>query len=80
MADIENTPAGSRVRLVQLGSAKSAVVNPGAPVAMALLAFVAAFGLSCVAVVAVGRIRRGWERVESTDRDDLGRESAAGAA
>ncbi len=72
VADLENTPADSRVKLIQLGLANGAAVNPGAPVAMALLAFVLAFCLTGGFVLFVARVRRGW-----SGRDDLRRKPAA---
>jgi len=75
VADLEGTPAESRVKLIQLGPARSAVVDPGAPTEAAVLAFVVGFGLTCVAVLFVARVRSGW-----SDRGDIGRESAPGAA
>lgn len=69
VADLEGTPEESRVKLIQLGPAKSAVVNPGAPVVMALLAFIAGFGLTCVAVLFVARVRSGWSTREELPAD-----------
>ncbi|MEZ5062951.1 MAG: hypothetical protein R2700_15840 [Solirubrobacterales bacterium] len=80
VANIENTPAESRVRIVQLGAARAAVVNPGAPAAMAVLAAVAAFIVSCILILAVARIRRGWMEPAEDDREDAGLSSAARAA
>jgi hypothetical protein len=74
IADLEATPTDSRVKLIQLGPASGGVVNSGAPVAMAVLAFVAAFGLTCVVVLFVARVRSGW-----SGRADLGGNPAAGA-
>lgn len=54
------TPRSDRVRLVQLGRATGAVINPGAGIQLAALAFLAVFAASCAAVLFIGRVRRGW--------------------
>jgi hypothetical protein len=74
-ADAEHTPASSRVRVSQLGPASSDVVNPGAQGAVAVLVFLIAFGLTCVVVLFVARIRQGWSK-----QDEVERPPATGAA
>ncbi len=71
-ASSEDTPARSRVRLVQLGSARSGVINDGADGSVAVLAFFAGFAITCVAVLFVARVRRGWSQ-----QDGLGPTSAS---
>jgi hypothetical protein len=52
---------GKQVVLEQLGSAKGGVINEGVSVKVAVLSFLLAFGASSIGVLALARIRRGWD-------------------
>jgi hypothetical protein len=56
----QQVPADRRVRLEQLGQAKGGVVNPGVRVKLGALTFLIVFAVSCVTVIAIGRVRDGW--------------------
>jgi hypothetical protein len=60
LATKDKTPRASQVRLTQLGHARGEVLNKGVDVQVALLAFLAAFALSCLATIALARLIRGW--------------------
>jgi hypothetical protein len=73
VANAEKTPASSRVGLIQLGRATTGVINGGAQRSVAVLAFFVGFGLTCIAVLFIARVRRGW-----SEEEDLERTSATG--
>ncbi|MGH2942944.1 MAG: hypothetical protein ACRDLN_09275 [Solirubrobacteraceae bacterium] len=56
----QGIPSTQQVHLQQLGGARGGVVNPGVRTRLALLAFVLVFGISCLATIFLGRVRRGW--------------------
>jgi hypothetical protein len=65
----ESIAASRQVRLDQLGPAKGGVINQGVSVKVALLSFLLALSVSCFAVLALARIRRGWaEQAAATPR------------
>jgi len=65
-----------QVRLEQLGSARGGVVNAGVKTKLPILAFLLVFAASCLAVMFIGRVRRGWTMESDSDRFT----SAAGRA
>jgi len=62
LAHREHIPADQQVTLHQLGSAHGGVVNPGAGMEMALLAFTVVFVLSATATLWLERARQGWRQ------------------
>jgi len=56
----QNISDSKQVMLEQLGSAKGGVINEGVSVKVAVLSFLLAFSASCLGVLALARIRRGW--------------------
>lgn len=64
LAQSESTPATQQIRLVQLGTARGAVINEGAHWQVAFLAFILTFALACATLIFLSRISRGW-RMES---------------
>jgi hypothetical protein len=59
----QRIPDAEQVRLHQLGRARGSVVNDGAGVQMAFLSFLFVAALLAVAILAVVRIREGWDAV-----------------
>jgi hypothetical protein len=49
-----------QVRLQQFGGAAGGVINHGVAIEIVALTFFTVFGISCAAVIFVGRVRRGW--------------------
>lgn len=60
-----------RLTLTQLGPARGGALDPGAPLKIALLAFVVVFGITFGLLFLLSQVRRGWLRA--------GRERGAGA-
>jgi hypothetical protein len=58
------TPASVEVRLVQLGRATGAQINPGASLQVTALAFLFTFALGCAVVIFYSRVRRGFQAPE----------------
>jgi hypothetical protein len=56
----QRVPPQRQVHLEQLGRATGGMLNRRVEPKVALLSFVVVLGLSCLATVAVSRIRRGW--------------------
>jgi len=56
----QGVPAGRQVHLSQLGSAHGGLVNARAGTKLAILTFIFVFCASCLATVAISRVRRGW--------------------
>jgi hypothetical protein len=71
LAVSEQTPEGHQVRLLQLGRAEGAVINPSIDVQVAVLVFLITFAVACAALIVGTRIRDGW-------RAETLRERAAG--
>jgi hypothetical protein len=61
VAFTEHTGKKRQVELRQLGAARGEVLNAGVSVPVAVLAFVLFFAVTCAAVMALARIRRGWQ-------------------
>jgi hypothetical protein len=68
LANAQGTPRPDRVRLLQLGRAKGAVINKGVRWEVALLAFVLTFAFSCATVLFVARVRNGWREQALIER------------
>jgi hypothetical protein len=60
LARSEATPETQQIRLVQLGTARGAVINEGIRWQVALAAFVLTFALACATLVLLSRVSRGW--------------------
>jgi hypothetical protein len=60
LAMAQRIPSDQRVRLVQLGAATGGVINPGISVKLGIISFLIVFGACCLAVMAITRVRRGW--------------------
>lgn len=63
-----NTPASERVRLMQLGPARGAVINGGVNWQVAFLAFILTFALSCATVIFLHRVFEGWRRAALSEK------------
>jgi hypothetical protein len=66
LAAKQNTPAATQIRLRQLGRAEGEVLNQGVGVQVAMLTFLLVFAVSCVTVMILGRVRRGWRLAEAS--------------
>lgn len=60
----QKTPPEAQIRLVVLGEATGAVINPNIAWQVAFLAFVLTFAASCGTLIFISRVHRGW-RLES---------------
>jgi hypothetical protein len=60
LAASERTPELHQVRLLQLGRAEGAVINPGIDVQVVLLVFVITFATACATLFFASRVRDGW--------------------
>lgn len=65
-ANIRGTRQIRQVRLEQLGPARGGIVNHGVELQLALVSFFVVLGASCIAVLAVSRIRQGWRLADPT--------------
>jgi hypothetical protein len=63
----QKVPAESQVRLERLGVAQSGAIASGASFQLGLLTFLVVFGLGCVGILALERVRRGWGIGPSAD-------------
>lgn len=61
LADRQGIPAEQRVHLQQLGRATGGTINKGVSVKVAVLSFALVFFASALAVLAIARVRRGWD-------------------
>lgn len=60
VAEAQGVPAGRRVRIEQLSRARGEVIDRGVGTTVAVLTFLIAFGISCLTVLFIARVRRGW--------------------
>jgi hypothetical protein len=60
LAASERTPRNLQVTIRQLGRARGQVLNKGARLQLAIVTFIIAFGLACLAAIVIARVRRGW--------------------
>jgi hypothetical protein len=60
LARSEATPETHQIHLVQLGTARGAVINEGIRWQVALVAFVLTFALACATLILLSRVSRGW--------------------
>ena len=60
LARSENTPETDQIQLLQLGSARGAVINEGVHWQVAFLVFVVTFALACATLIFLSRISAGW--------------------
>lgn len=65
LATERGVPRSDRVRLTQLGAARSGAVDSTAPAMIAALTFLVVFGLSCGCLAVLAGIRRGWRQASS---------------
>jgi len=72
LASSEKTPAGDQIRLVQLGRAKGAVINPRTEWQVAFLAFLVTFGVCCATVLFLARLRAGWKLATLSEQTTAG--------
>jgi hypothetical protein len=61
----QRTGKRPQVALRQLGQAHGVVLNEGVSIPVALVSFVLIFAVSCAAVLALARVRRGWQTAGS---------------
>ena len=67
LAQVQSTPETQQIRLVQLGTARGAVINEGVHWQVALVAFILAFALACATLVFLSRVFRGWRLASLAD-------------
>lgn len=60
VAAAQDVPIGRQVRIEQLGRAHGEVIDRGVRGQLAVLTFGIAFGVFCLAVMFIARVRRGW--------------------
>ena len=60
VASKDRTPKRDRVRLEQLGRATGGSIDSGAGVQIGTLIFLLVFGIGCLGVLFLARVRRGW--------------------
>jgi hypothetical protein len=63
----QRIPDAEQVRLEQLGRARGGVINDGAGIQMAILSFLFVAGLLAIAILAMVRIREGWDAAAPPD-------------
>lgn len=68
LAATQQIPAKDQIRLLQLGRARSAVVNRSIDWQVALLAFLLTFGFACATVIFLSRVGRGWQMAALADQ------------
>jgi hypothetical protein len=68
LARSSGTPNNDQIKLTQFGRAEGVVINEGASLRVAALAFLITFALSCASVLYVRRVREGWQLAELAER------------
>jgi hypothetical protein len=68
LAAEEGTPDSARIRLMQLGRARGAMVNGGTAWQAAVLAFLVTFAAACATVLLVSRVTEGWRHAALSGR------------
>ena len=68
LAQSESTPDTQQLRLVQLGTARGAVINEGVQWQVALVAFLFTFALACATLIFLSRVSVGWRLASLSDR------------
>jgi hypothetical protein len=68
LAQFESTPEGKQIQLVQLGTARGAVINESVHWQIALLAFIFTFALACATLIFLSRVSLGWRLASLSDR------------
>jgi hypothetical protein len=66
-----HTPRLDEVRLEQLGRATGGSIDQGAGLQIGIIAFLLSFAFCCIGVLALARVRRGWEIAGSRDTPPL---------
>lgn len=67
VATKDRTPKLDQVRLEQLGRASGGSITTGAGKQILILTFLLAFGIACLGLLFLGRVRRGWEIAANSD-------------
>jgi len=67
MSTLQGVQASSRIRIVQLGTARGGVLNKGANLQIALLAFIVVFSICCGLTLLISRVHRGWHFVADAE-------------
>jgi hypothetical protein len=68
LAVSQTIPSGDQIRLLQLGHAEGKVINGSIDWQVAFLAFAFTFAFACATVIAISRIRAGWELAELAEQ------------
>jgi hypothetical protein len=68
LARSESTPETQQIRLVQLGTARGAVINEGVRWQVALVAFILTFVLACATLIFLSRVSLGWRLASLSER------------
>ncbi|RKQ94097.1 hypothetical protein C8N24_3974 [Solirubrobacter pauli] len=68
IAASQKTPEADQIRLVDLGKAEGAVINPAIKWQVALLTFVITFGIACATLIFLSRVRQGWAQASRSER------------
>lgn len=64
----ESTPETKQIQLVQLGTARGAVINEGVHWQVALVAFILVFALACATLIFLSRLSLGWRLASLSER------------
>jgi hypothetical protein len=68
LAATQRTPQTDRIRLLQLGKARGAVINHSVDWQVAALAFFLTFAASCATLIFLARVREGWRLAALSER------------
>ena len=72
LAQSDGTPEEEQIQLVQLGTARGAVINEGVHWQVALVAFILTFALACATLIFLSRVSLGWRLASLSDRPASG--------
>ena len=68
LAQAESTPEAQQIRLLQLGTARGAVINKGIQWQVAFVVFILAFALACATLIFLSRVSVGWRLASLSER------------
>lgn len=68
LAQAESTPETQQIRLLQLGTARGAVINEGIQWQVAFVVFILAFALACATLIFLSRVSLGWRLASLSER------------
>jgi hypothetical protein len=68
LARSQRTPETQQIQLLQLGTARGAVINEGVSWQVAFLVFIMTFGLTCATMIFLSRVSIGWRMASLSER------------